>query len=525
MRLAARDGALIAAAAIVLWPVLVTAMPPVLDYPNHLVRFWLLSGHIAAMSRFFAVDWTHTVTNVAMDMLAAVLGRIVPAPVAGRIILGLAAVLPPLGSVLLSRAMFGRTNFWHALTFLTAWSLVLLTGFMSLELSYGVALLLATWRKEMRGGPVRQTGLRIMDAVLIGLVHPFGILLYAAVAAGLILGPAVDVRSPAFWRDPWRPGLSLLAGLLIAGLVFLGLTHLTSGDEGGGLPPPIWEGGFFDQFGLERLGEMLLSPFRSYRLWPDLVFAVIFIAPVAVFAGLKRLSVHWGLLICAAAVVVVALMSPQDLGSTSLVDYRLMAMAALILPAAVLPELPDDRRWQVAAYGVALAVVAARVGWLGAVWEARQADVASLQRAVAQIPAGARVLPLTAPGDPDTEPEGRYLSDLTATYNHLPTLIVIWRQAYVPTVFAQPGKQPLSVLPPYDDTHEVSGGLPATPDDLRRQNGDVDGFLPGWPAHFDYIVMVNADRPGATRQLPGACLADDEGYAVVWRVGPCLAHK
>ena len=37
----------VAAAVLVLVPVLSVAMPPLLDYPNHLVRYWLLSGGAA----------------------------------------------------------------------------------------------------------------------------------------------------------------------------------------------------------------------------------------------------------------------------------------------------------------------------------------------------------------------------------------------------------------------------------------------------------------------------------------------
>ncbi len=95
------------------------------------------------------------------------------------------------------------------------------------------------------------------------------------------------------------------------------------------------------------------------------------------------------------------------------------------------------------------------------------------------------------------------------------------RKAYVPTVFAEPGKQPITVLPPYDETHEVSGGLLGTPDDLRHENGDAAGYLPHWQAHFDYILLINADKEQKARGLdPHACLVTDQGYARLYRVAP-----
>ncbi len=77
-------------------PVLMVAMPPLLDYPNHMVRFWLLSGgaDTAPLNSFYAVDWSRTATNIGMDALAAILGHLLPAEVTGRIVLGLSALLP-----------------------------------------------------------------------------------------------------------------------------------------------------------------------------------------------------------------------------------------------------------------------------------------------------------------------------------------------------------------------------------------------------------------------------------------------
>ena len=57
---------------------------------------------------------------------------------------------------------------------------------------------------------------------------------------------------------------------------------------------------------------------------------------------------------------------------------------------------------------------------------------------------------------------------------------------------------PCGVLPPYYETHEVSGGLPASLDDLGTQNTAVDGYLRDWPRHFDYVLVLNADAAPVT---------------------------
>ncbi|MGO7800727.1 hypothetical protein ACC710_38080, partial [Rhizobium ruizarguesonis] len=46
--------------------------PPILDYPNHYARIWLLSGGIGdqPFPEIYAVDWNRTFTNVGIDVLA-----------------------------------------------------------------------------------------------------------------------------------------------------------------------------------------------------------------------------------------------------------------------------------------------------------------------------------------------------------------------------------------------------------------------------------------------------------------------
>src|SRR5262245_21106837 len=62
-------------------PVLLVAIPPLLDYPNHLVRLWLIAGgaKIAPLSEMYAVSWASAHTNVGIDHVGALLGRLVPA--------------------------------------------------------------------------------------------------------------------------------------------------------------------------------------------------------------------------------------------------------------------------------------------------------------------------------------------------------------------------------------------------------------------------------------------------------------
>ncbi|HVZ30484.1 MAG TPA: hypothetical protein VG839_08835 [Asticcacaulis sp.] len=515
-------------------PVLAVPMPPLLDYPNHVVRFWLLSGgaQAAPVSRFFAVDWSHTATNIGMDAFAAILGRILPAEIVGRVILGLAGVLPPIGACLVARRLFGRLTGWHVLFGLVAWPQVLLTGFMSLQLGLGAALIAVWLDLKLADQPwqwrlARQVG----QGLMVLLIHPFGIILYLVLLSGLTVGKSAAVLLD---RAAWLALLRRLAMGCVPAILALGVIGLRlllfrqPGEASSGVPELSWYGVSWAWLGLERVFWSVITPYRSYRLDVDLLFFVLLWVPVAIALWRKSLEVHGGLLVAGVLLFLISVVCPQGIGSTSMVDIRLQTMAALVLPMAVLPDVRLGKRSGLILAGFALAVVAGRSAWLTGIWMQRQADIRSLYATLDQMPIGARLLPTVAVRDPATEPIGRYLDGLSESYLHQATLAVMRRQAYVPTVFAESGKQPLRVLPPFDEIHEMSGGLPVTIDDLQSGNTGAANFLSDWQDDFDYVLVVNGDEaPVEPEIVPGVCLVANHGFARLYRIAkaatPCPA--
>ena len=61
-------------------PALITPMPPLLDYPNHVTRIWLLAGAVRQppLSSMYAVDWSAAWTNVGVDLASQILGAVIP---------------------------------------------------------------------------------------------------------------------------------------------------------------------------------------------------------------------------------------------------------------------------------------------------------------------------------------------------------------------------------------------------------------------------------------------------------------
>ena len=95
--------------AALLAPLLITDVPPLLDYPNHLARFVLLAAgpDDPTLGPIFTPHWA-IIPNLATDVIAPPLLRLLPVHVAGRCLLGGILLLNLAGVLALHRALFGR---------------------------------------------------------------------------------------------------------------------------------------------------------------------------------------------------------------------------------------------------------------------------------------------------------------------------------------------------------------------------------------------------------------------------------
>ncbi|MDE2085683.1 MAG: hypothetical protein KGI63_00475, partial [Xanthomonadaceae bacterium] len=86
-------------ALVVLYP-----LPPVIDYPNHLARFWLIEGgvHVHPVDKFYFEDWRHVGSGIGIDLFAKAAAGLIPPFTVGSILLMLSMLLPPLGAMALN---------------------------------------------------------------------------------------------------------------------------------------------------------------------------------------------------------------------------------------------------------------------------------------------------------------------------------------------------------------------------------------------------------------------------------------
>lgn len=501
--------ALLLACLLPLLPVVLVPVPPLLDYPNHLARLWLIAGGAAGtpLAQVYAIDWSYAWTNIGIDLVAWWLGPWIGADAVGRIAIGLALLLPMAGLVLLGRVLAGR---WHALLLaapLLAWSTPLALGFLNQQIAVGLALLVAAADAAWPARPLAKLLPRVLAGLCIAMVHPFGAL-FLAVLLGAIAFGAVLPRGRA-WAEAL--GRATLAGAPAAGAVLALLLlapHLPGGDPRGFALPGLYVPA------MKLMG--LLAGFVTYDSVAETVLAAALFWGVAMGLKLGLLRGHAGLGLVVAGLITLLLALPTNLGDAGQMELRFGALATLAGCAGLLPGRQAPR----VALAVALLLVmggGARSVWMLDRWRTGQRDVAAVERALAALPSGAALLSL----QPATEerPPGLRVMIAWTTALHYPLRAVPLRQAFVPTLFSAEGKQPVRVLPPWYGLSVPDGVLPeprhlqiaGTPL-LRR----AFPYLAAWRQHFDHLLLIDAE--GQPAPAEGLELLADEGFARLYRI-------
>jgi hypothetical protein len=508
--------ALVVLSLILLAPLLITDVPPVLDYPNHLARLVLLAAgpDDKIVGQIFTPHWT-IIPNLAGDVIGLMLLHLMPIHVAGRCLLGGILLLNLAGVLALHRAYFGRRSFWPLGSGLIACNCTFLLGFLNWQISSGLAMLCAagwlTWRERF---PSMTVAGAMAAAVLLFFCHLMGVVFFI-----LLIGSAELRAMRSFWTALIRCAelVAVLAGPSVLA-AFAAVHDAPSA--------PQWP----------RMGVKLVnaaSPLINY------VFSLDMISVVLVYGGIG-LGVATGWLIVApravAAAVIIPIayfVLPFDLLGGAFLDMRFAVMFGFLLFAAVdpapqgvpvatrmrrvMPIVP--RAYRIAAAGCALLFVV-RMAILANVWAAQRHDLAQLRAAIAAVPPGAKVFFTNVPQEEapaywGSGPRSRRLSNGLRTDYHLPALLLIERGAFWPVLFANPAQQPIRLRPAYAALAREAHDMPSH----ARLVADPDSALPAL-CHFDYVLMLEAGaEPDLATFIPRCLtLVSQSDFAALFRV-------
>src|SRR5215469_16758079 len=194
-------------------PLVLTDLPPLLDYPNHLARMHLLPSLTSPVLRtFYRVAWA-PLPNLAMDGVVPWLASFMPLAWAGKVFILLTFLLLAGGTAAIHRAFFGAWSLWPCLAFLLLYSRLLLWGFLGYLFGCGLALAaFAAWMALEKRHWAARLLLGCAFALAIYLAHLLAFGIYAVMVAGYE------------WGRVWRLRMTVPAAvraLAIGGVPFL----------------------------------------------------------------------------------------------------------------------------------------------------------------------------------------------------------------------------------------------------------------------------------------------------------------
>ena len=485
---------------LLLAPLLVVDVPPLVDYPNHLARAFILASlpQDPFLSRFYMLHWA-IIPNLALDLLAPPLMHLLPVHVVGRLLIALAVMLPVLGTVAYNTALGGR--WWSLGVGLVAYNSCLLYGFLNFSVSLGLALLLAAgWLRWREDRPVFAIALAIIGAPALLICHLMGLVFFGLLIGGTELFRVYQSQNRHFIGALFARGAILMSICAIpAGLYIVSALEPLGGDAG------------FLPFTTKLL--QLPEVFVNYSQPLDLAAAGVS-GPAPLGCLLLRQGRVPGPAACTIALLLIGFLAmPYAWKGTSALDTRFTVMLGFMAFAGFVPG-----RWPVA-FGqilasVVLLLMVARMALLTTAWAARQADIMDLRTVLATVSPGQAVYVAKgglkeAPAYWAANRRWRLLSDGLRTDDHLGALVVIEHRAYWPFEFDIPSQQPIQTRQPYRNLAMHIGSLPRW---AEAANADVCGF--------DYVLLMEAD---AVPPMPAERfrLLVRSGFAALYTITKC----
>jgi hypothetical protein len=457
-------------------PVFSTVLPPLFDYPNHLARMHLLAE---GGDRFYRVIWA-PLPNLAEDLIVPPLARLMPLGTAGKLFLVMIFALIAGGALCLNRVASGGWRMWPLLAFLLLYNRILLWGFLNYLFGLGVALFgVALWMALEQ----RRVWQRTLASALMALVcffsHIAAFGVYALAICGVEAPAALAELRARRWPALGRRAAIVGTQFIIPAVLFLGWRQQAAG-------------GAVSYAGFARKADLLFSVFDNYDRAFDIACFGLFLALGIGLAASGRLGLVPRLGWAAGLVFAAYLVLPSQIYGGSGADHRLPVALYLLLVAGSAPRFPN-RRFAIAIGTAAALLLTLRIAVIERVWRRADRIYAADLAGIDALPRGAR---LAVAYPPDA------VHVVRVPQVHLAALATARRDAFVPTLFAIPGQQPLMLRPPWAALAEA-----AQPQLLWAAL--VSGDRAAWAglapilAPYDFVVFVGR-KPVAV--LPDRCL-------------------
>ncbi len=479
-------------------PVLLVDIPAGVDVPNHLARMGLLARSDADPSPYYDVRWVLN-PNLAMDVIVPALGSVLGVEVAFKTFYVVTQVLLVTGAVALELAEKRKFSYAGFVALLFLYSTPFAWGFLNFAFGLGLALWGIAAFVLLAGRPMLvRAAVHALVLLVLFVAHFLALGLYGFTIGLIELWRLVHARS--------APAEFLRAAAWLAAPLAVVMALLQAGGGAIGGPRNEWL--------LLAKSVWLLASVNGYSWWLSGLFGLASAVALLILVRRRALDVQRAGWLLLTGFGMLFVLMPFRLLETAFVDVRVVPTAALILPAFVRIRGGDRvvRAVATALVGVLLANVAvvAHAQWT---YSRRYGQVLDSFRFVERA---SRVLVAT---DGDLADPPKELLDYPLY--HAPTLAADLRDSYVPSLFAQPGKQPLTLR---DEVRHLAAGdgavlpFPYLESVARGEAAEAPAFVRAWVQDYDYLYVIGeASTSAMPQQLQP--LYRGESFTL-YRIGP-----
>ncbi|MCA1393391.1 hypothetical protein I6F20_30625 [Bradyrhizobium sp. IC3123] len=406
-----------------LLPTLLTPIPAMGDYVNHVVRMQLLSQMGTPNANpYYEAAWAFY-PNLAMDLVVPSMARLIGAENATRLFLLFTQMLIVGGALALEWAVKRRVHLAGFAALLFLYCLPFTWGFVNFESALAIALwgIAAYLLAAERPASVR-CAVNTVFVVVLFTAHFFALGIYGATLGLYELWRAFDRKVP------YNDVALRLATLALPAAALLVVMRLTAGSVGS-------EGTFWN---FDHKLPWLFFIMNGYNMAVSGASAIVLMTALYLAISCGMLKLQPAGIWIASGFGLLYLAIPPRLFGTAFADIRILPAAALILPAFCSLSLPN-RRWRMTALAIVGGITLANLAIVLEVWLSYRSEYSAMIASFQKINPGSKVL-IGITGETEDPP----FEDLTQyPMYYAPTLAVHYANAFVPHVFTETGKQPI----------------------------------------------------------------------------------
>lgn len=497
---------------VALIPILSTPILPLIDFYNHMARYFVLSqlDRSAFLAANYASNWS-LLPNIGMDVIGTALFYVLPPSIAPHAVAIAIAATLYFGVLSFNARLGGKPSILVALLLAPLlYSFIFIWGFANFLFGLGLTFWAASWWIAMRDRPRIAIPVACLLAVLIFLAHGLTFALYGLFLGAIELGFMLTNNDFSFRRIV-KSTASLAVQAVLPVILFANAT--TSKAEGGftnaeeSIDQLIGAGKLAD-----RLHDLLIYRLQTIvrvsegpTFWFDLVSFLIVCAAIGWLVLRKRVRVPmliWPALAIAAVLIIV---TPPTVFGVGYVGDRMPLFGALIFLGALQVDwkrTPQD----MACLGILVALVAVRLAVIGVEWRGYDARFQEFEAAAASIPPQQIVKGLEVALD-------RRLSETPRCEMYGPLLVLRHDQAS--PLFANATQQPIKLA------GRLKQAVDAAPKPAGRQPIEAADYVSDFLDHgqtkggFDYVLICGAAKPERPVPSGASIVAQSPNFTVV----------